>query len=119
MRRRLTARRRSETAFVPRLTIVASPPPRKSRTLVRLLAFGSVPLLLIAVGTVGYHAIEGWPWFDALYMAVITLTSVGVGDKRSLSATGRVFTMTLALGGIFTVAIAATEILAAIITGEL
>jgi voltage-gated potassium channel len=85
----------------------------------RLLAFGSVPVLLIGIGAVGFRAIEGWSWFDAFYVTVITLTSIGYGEKLTLSTGGRVFTMALALVGIFSVAVAATEILSSIITGEL
>jgi voltage-gated potassium channel len=84
----------------------------------RLLAFLSVPVLLIAVGTVGYRAIEGWPWFDAFYTSVTTLTSIGY-ERYALSTEGRVFTICLALFGIFTVAAAAAEVLRTIITGEL
>jgi voltage-gated potassium channel len=80
--------------------------------------FGSVPVLLIASGTIGYHAIEHWPWFNALYATVITLTSIGYEGTHALSTAGRIYTMVLAAGGIFTVAVAATEILGMIITGE-
>src|SRR5262249_20697925 len=86
---------------------------------VRLLAIGTVPPLLIVVGMVGYHALEGWSWFDALYVTVITLTSMGYGNKQALTTGGRVFTMVLALGGIFTLAVVATEILATIIEGDM
>jgi voltage-gated potassium channel len=91
---------------------------RGSRTLWRLLAFASVPAVLVAVGTTGYHVIERWSWFNALYAAVITLTSIGYEGKHALSTSGRVFTMVLAVGGIFTIAVAATEVLGIIITGE-
>jgi voltage-gated potassium channel len=84
---------------------------------VRLLAFASAPALLIAVGTVGYRITEGWSWFDSFYVAVITLTSIGYGDKHAFSIAGRVLTMVLALGGISTVAIAAAELLGIVVTG--
>jgi voltage-gated potassium channel len=84
----------------------------------RLLAFGSVPVLLIAVGTLGYRFIEKWSWFDAFYVAVITLTSIGYGERAPVTIAGRVFTLALALGGIFTIALAATELLGTIVTGE-
>ena len=98
---------------------MAYSPPRKLRVPLRLLAFGSVPALLIAAGTVGYRWIEGWSWFDAFYVAVITLTSIGYGDRPPITTAGRVFTLALALGGIFTLAVAATELLSTIVTGEL
>jgi len=84
-----------------------------------LLLFASAPAALIGVGTVGYRVTEGWPWFDAFYVAVITLTSLGYGDKSAFSIPGRILTLVLALGGVSTVAIAATELLRTILTGEL
>jgi voltage-gated potassium channel len=84
-----------------------------------LLVFGSVPAVLIGIGTVGYRFLEGWSWFYSFYVSVITLTSIGHGETTYLSTSGHLFTMALALGGIFTVAIAATELLSTIITGEL
>jgi voltage-gated potassium channel len=94
-------------------------PSRRSGTPWRLLAFGTVLALLIAAGTVVYHALEGWSWFESLYVTVITLTSIGYGDHEALSVAGRIFTMLLALGGISTVALVVTEALGTIITGEL
>jgi voltage-gated potassium channel len=85
----------------------------------RLLALASVPVLLIAAGTVGYRWMEGWSWFDAFYVAVITLTSIGYGERAPVTTAGRVFTLVLALGGIFSLAVAVTELLSTIVTGEL
>ena len=42
-----------------------------------------------------------------------------MAERAPVTIAGRVFTMVLALGGIFTVALAATEILGTIVTGEL
>jgi voltage-gated potassium channel len=98
---------------------VASQAGRRFGTPVQLLVLGSVPAVLVASGTVGYHALEGWSWFDALYTSVITLTSMGHDGALALSTAGRAFTMVLAVGGIFTIAAVAAEILGIIITGEL
>lgn len=59
---------------------------------------------LFLVGTVGYIAIEGWSVIDALYMTIITLTTVGFGEVRPLSPVGRVFTIGLLILGVGTVA---------------
>jgi len=74
---------------------------------------------MIGAGTVGYRALERWSWFDSFYVAVVTLTSIGYGDRRAASLSGRVLTLTLALVGISSVALAATELLRVIVTGEL
>jgi hypothetical protein len=70
----------------------------------------AIPVVLVATGTAGYQLIEGWNPFDALYMAVITLTTVGFMEIHPLSPAGRVFTMLLALGGVFTLFYVATEL---------
>lgn len=82
-----------------------------------LLLLG-VPVALLVAGTSGYVAIEGWPLFDALYMTVITLTTVGFLEVHPLSTAGRAFTMLLALGGVFMLFYAATAIIRAVVTGE-
>jgi voltage-gated potassium channel len=78
----------------------------------------SVPVLLATAGTAGYHFVEGWGIFDALYMTVITITTVGFLEVHPLSHAGRAFTMLLSLGGIFTLFYAATELIRAVVSGE-
>jgi voltage-gated potassium channel len=84
-----------------------------------LALFASIPTTQLGVGTVGYRLIERWSWFDSFYVAVITLTSIGYGEKYAISTPGRVLTIVLAIGGVSTVAFAVTELLGTIITGEL
>jgi len=57
-------------------------------------------VVLTVVGTIAYVAIEGWAWQEALYMTVITVTSVGYAEVRPLSEPGRNFTMILLAGGV-------------------
>ena len=49
--------------------------------------------LIFAGGTFGYAFIEGWDLLDSLYMTVITMATIGYGEVRPLSPTGRVFTL--------------------------
>jgi voltage-gated potassium channel len=91
----------------------------RSSARLRVLVAGLAPLALVAVGTVGYRLIEQWGWFDALYMTVITLTTVGYGETHPLGHGGRAFTIALALGGIFTLFFTTTEVLRAVISGEI
>ncbi len=58
----------------------------------------------LTIGILGYHWIEGWSLFDAIYMTVITLSGVGFGETHPLSHRGRVFTMVLILLGLVTIA---------------
>ena len=67
---------------------------------IRFLATLLFALALVAFGTTGYMVFEGWPFSDAIYMAVITLTAVGYGEVRTLTDTGRLLTMALLIGAI-------------------
>jgi len=55
-------------------------------------------------GVAGYSLIEGWKPFDALYMTVITLATIGYQEVNTLSTAGRVFTIVLIFVGIGVVA---------------
>ncbi|MFN0120497.1 MAG: potassium channel family protein [Blastocatellia bacterium] len=57
-------------------------------------------LALILIGTLGYQIIEGWSWFDGLYMTIITLATIGYGEVNLLSTAGRVFTLLLIMLGV-------------------
>ena len=64
------------------------------------------PLLIIIFGgTAGYYLIEGWSFFDAFYMTVISLTTVGFGETHPLSDSGKIFTIILILTGVSSVAV--------------
>jgi voltage-gated potassium channel len=79
-----------------------------------------VPLVLVVGGTVGYYVLEPrYTLFDALYMTVITLTTVGYEEiHHPLSTGGRLFTIFLLLGGVFTLFYTAAEILRVVVSGE-
>lgn len=78
----------------------------------------SLVAVLIA-GTLGYIVIEGWGAFDAFYMTVITLATVGYGETHPLSTAGRVFTVVLILFGISILLYAVSSITSFFIEGEL
>ena len=67
----------------------------------------AVTLFFLGVGTAGYVRIEHFPPLDALYMAVITISTVGFGEIHPLSEPGRVFTIFLILFGVGSLAFAA------------
>ncbi|MCD6353087.1 MAG: NAD-binding protein, partial [Proteobacteria bacterium] len=50
---------------------------------------------VLIIGVSGYMLIEGWAFFDAFYMVVITLATVGYRETHTLSLEGRVFTVVL------------------------
>jgi voltage-gated potassium channel len=55
---------------------------------------------LTAIGTTGYMLIERMSLIDALYMTVITISTVGFGEVKPLSAAGKLFTMGLIVFGV-------------------
>ncbi len=57
-------------------------------------------IFFLLVGTVGYSVIEGYSFIDALYMTVITITTVGFGEVHPLSEMGRTFTIFFILSGV-------------------
>jgi voltage-gated potassium channel len=53
-------------------------------------------------GTLGYVVIEGWGAWDALYMTVTTVATVGYREVHPLSFAGQAFTLLLVLVGVST-----------------
>jgi voltage-gated potassium channel len=56
--------------------------------------------LILIGGCVGFIVIEGWDVLEALYMTVITLTTVGFQEVHPLSGPGKIFTMFLIVSGV-------------------
>lgn len=79
-------------------------------------------MLIVAVvggGTLGYMLIEGWNALDALYMTVITMTTVGYGETQPLSENGRLFTLGLIVTSFGLAGYAVSTLAAFIVEGEL
>jgi voltage-gated potassium channel len=55
---------------------------------------------IIAAGTIGYMLIEGWSPTEAIYMTMITISTVGYGEVHPLSEAGRIFSIVLIIGGV-------------------
>ncbi|MDA8432936.1 MAG: potassium channel protein [Nitrospiraceae bacterium] len=85
----------------------------------RLLGISVALAAVLAAGTAGYTAIEGWPPLDALYMTVITISSVGFMEVHPLSNTARIFTVFLIFCGSGILIYAVSVLTAFIVEGEL
>jgi len=61
----------------------------------RLLIAATLLIAVVGAGTIGYAALERWSWFDALYMTVTTITTVGGGEPPGavLDVPGKVWTI--------------------------
>lgn len=62
----------------------------------------SMVLALIVASTSGYMIIEGWNLLDAVYMTVLTLTTVGYREVQVLSRGGMIFNIFVMLFGVGT-----------------
>jgi voltage-gated potassium channel len=82
-----------------------------------LIAFAAL-LVLTGIGVLGYMVIVGMGLMDALYMTVITLSTVGYREVQPLGAAGQIFTMVLIFGGFGIVLYSASVIAREIIEGE-
>ena len=80
-----------------------------------LLALG----IITVVGVFGYMVFEGWSFADALYMTVITLTTVGYREVRPLDTTGQLWTMVLLITGVGTLFYAAVSSVELVVEGTI
>lgn len=84
--------------------------------------FMIIILLVVAVliiGITGYMAIEGLSFIDALYMSVITVSTVGFDEVKELSFQGRLFTIAMIICGISIVTFAFAMFSTLIMQGEM
>lgn len=90
-----------------------SPPVR------RIVWVGVTFAAVVVYGTVGYIVLEGWPFLDALYMTITTMTTVGFREVNELDTGGRLFTLTVVVLGVGTALIGIALLAAAIAEAEL
>lgn len=78
-------------------------------------------LALIAVGTLGYMLLNRSSAFDALYMTIISITTVGYGETIALdqNPSARLFTMVLLMGGAGVTVYVSSNLTAFLVEGEL
>ncbi len=74
---------------------------------------------LVSAGTFGYVVIEKWSPFEALYMTIITLATVGYSEVHNLSDNGKIFTIMLIVFGVGTIAYTIGTMLQFMVEGQL
>ena len=57
-------------------------------------------VFILLIGVAGYKIISGYSWVDAVYMTVITVTTVGFGEVLPLDNQSKIFTIFLILTSI-------------------
>ena len=76
-------------------------------------------LAVLAGGTAGYMVVEGWNAWDAFYMTVTTVATVGFREVHPLSFGGQVFTVVLIVCGVGTAFYTVTLLATIIVEGGL
>jgi voltage-gated potassium channel len=74
---------------------------------------------ILIIGVAGYMSIEEMSIVDALYMTVITVSTVGFREVRELSTGGRLFTILIIVGGVGTLGFAAATTIEYLVGGHL
>ena len=85
----------------------------------RLIFITVVLAIVLAGGTIGFMLIDHYPLFDAFYMTLITISTVGYGEVHPLSHAGRVFNSFLIFFGVTVMLLAVGGMTQAIIELEL
>jgi voltage-gated potassium channel len=85
----------------------------------RILTIGLMLASLLTLGTLGYMLTEHWPLRDALFMTVITLSTVGYNEVHPLSTPGEIFTIVLIILGVGGAAYTFSAFTNYVVAGEL
>ena len=85
----------------------------------RLLTALILLLLTLAFGTIGYYTVEEMSLFEAFYMTVITISTVGFSELIPLSVYGRIITILIISTGITIGAYTIGMLLRMFVEGEL
>jgi voltage-gated potassium channel len=92
-----------ERAILPRTLVIAA----------------SLLATVVLLGTAGYVALEGWGWFDAFYMTVTTITTVGGGEPAPLNVAGKWWTIAVVAFGFGVLTYTVLALMAYVIEGHL
>lgn len=76
-------------------------------------------LVVIAIGVGGFVYLEGLPLFDALYLTVATVTTVGYGDITPHTLPGKIFATVLIASGVGITLYVLVEIIGLVLEGSL
>lgn len=76
-------------------------------------------LLIVAMGTIGFIFIEKYSFIEALYMTIITISTVGYAEVHPLSNAGRLFNIFLIISSLTTTAFALTMLTRYVVDGEI
>lgn len=85
----------------------------------KILSILLLLLVIIVFGILGYILIEKYTFIESLWQTVITLSTVGFGELKPLSSSGRLFTILLIMVGFAVFGYGLTTLTRIIIEGEI
>ncbi|MBI4458473.1 MAG: TrkA family potassium uptake protein [Acidobacteria bacterium] len=76
-------------------------------------------LILVAIGTLGFHQLEGLSWFESFYATLMAVSTTGANPLNQLSPRGQVVTAVVILLGVGVVGFSIGTLTQAVIEFEL
>ncbi|MBO0354360.1 potassium channel protein [Flagellimonas marinaquae] len=61
----------------------------------------SLMVVVLLFGVIGYKMLSDFTWIEAIYMTIITVTTVGFSEVRPLDANAKIFTVFLIVTSVF------------------
>lgn len=92
--------------------------PSLQSTIRRFLGLAYLLAALTSVGTIGFRTFAGTDWTESLYLAIITLTTVGSREPPRLDDAGMVFVMIYLVCGLGIFSYSAFQIGSAVVNAE-
>ncbi len=87
-------------------------------TRIRAALAGTLLVMLLFGGTLGFVVIEGWTVTESVYMTLITLTTVGFAEVQPLSPAGRHFMIVYLIVGVATVGFSVSTLINYLFEGQ-
>ncbi len=84
----------------------------------RIVVIAAISVAILGFGTTGYMWLQHYTFIEALYMTVITLSTVGFSEVRPLDTAGRIFTIVLIFTGAGFVAFALAYVSQIVLDGD-
>jgi len=84
------------------------------RKFIRFSLIFLLPMIVLVIGTIGFMKLEGISFVDALYLTIVTVTTVGYGDITPTTTASKIFCAVLiiiGIGAFFTIISNAGQIL--------
>ncbi|RTL47512.1 MAG: potassium channel protein [Sphingobacteriales bacterium] len=84
-----------------------------------LVIWAGIIILVLTIGVLGFMLVEHWSFLDALYMTIITITTVGYQEIKPLTDNGKIFNIIFIIASFSTFTYALASLTRYIISGEM